>query len=160
VKDYLRRIQPYGKLILGGVLSLLVVSFFLIYFFVPIEEPNEMYKQATRYFDQQRYDQAQIMYQRIMERYPETMAASNASFFHALVFDRQHRVEEMIQGFQAMVTAYPESIWTPEGYYRIGLGYVQKRELEKARHFYHYVIEHFPKTVWARNARERLQEMG
>jgi len=105
------------------VLSLLSVAAFP-------EEAEEMFRTASHFQVQYKYDVAASSYRELINRYPSSSWADDAQFHLAEVLQRQGKVQEAIREYEHLSSVYPDGEWTRWALYLLGSFYASLGDRE------------------------------
>lgn len=122
------------------------------------EDPQSLLRNGILYKDAGNLVMARSNFKKILERYPVSAPADQASYYYAVSFYMEHNCDQTISEFQHLIREYSESVWVPEAYYHIGLCNRNLDKKEEANQNFKYVVDNFPTTLWAKNSQERLDE--
>ncbi len=155
---FFRVLRKNRTKILTGVLSLFLILF-LCMVFLQKKDPQKLYNDGLKYFDQKKYAQAKRNFSTILKDFPYVSAAADANYYYAICFFKENDYQKTIDIFQSLIERYKDSNWVPESYYHIGLCKARLGDISCARSTYAYLITNYSVTVWANYAKDRLQEL-
>lgn len=132
--------------------------------FSPAEEraggPVDMYNTAATQFNNGSLNTARRAFQQFLREYPTDALAPNAHFYLAEILVQEERLDEAISAFMRVPELFPTADMVPDAYLRLGEVYIQQDKLDDARYYLRLVVNSYADTDAARQAQERLDEIG
>ncbi len=132
--------------------------------FAPAEQraggPVEMYNTAATQFNNGSLNTARRAFQQFLREYPTDRLAPNAHYYLADILVQEGRLEEAIPAFLRIREDFPAAEIVPEALYRVGVLYIQLERLDDARYYLRLVVNSYSDTDAAKQAQERLDEIG
>ncbi len=132
--------------------------------FTPAEQraggPVEMYNAAATQFNNGSLNTARRAFQQFLREYPTDALAPNAHYYLADILVQEDRLEEAVTAFLRVPELFPTAEMVPEALYRVGETYIRLEQLDDARVYLQRVVNSYPGTDAARQAQERLDEIG
>jgi tol-pal system protein YbgF len=132
--------------------------------FLPAEEraggPVEMYNTAATQFNNGSLNTARRAFQQFLREYPTDPLAPNAHYYLADILVQEERLEEAVPAFLRVRELFPTAEMVPDALYRVGETYIQLEQLADAREYLQMVVNSYPDTDAAKEAQERLDEIG
>ena len=127
-------------------------------------EAKPLYDKGFKHFAKKEYDQAIMVYQNFLNRYPEDIYSDNAQFWIAESYLRQNRMEEAENAYRKVLRHYDhrsslEGYKTPEAIYRIGLTFLKRKDSRRAKYYFSNVARRFPNSSAGRKAQKELSSM-
>jgi tol-pal system protein YbgF len=132
--------------------------------FTPAEQraggPVEMYNAAATQFNNGSLNTARRAFQQFLREYPTDALAPNAHYYLADILVQEDRLEEAVTAFLRVPELFPTAEMVPEALYRVGETYIRLEQLDDARIYLQRVVNSYSGTDAARQAQERLDEIG
>jgi tol-pal system protein YbgF len=129
------------------------------------QEAKPLYEKGFSLFARKDYDQAVIVFQNFLNRFPDDIYSDNAQFWIAEAYAGLNRSKEAEDAYRAVLRNYEhrstlEGYKTPDAIYRLGQLYQHRGEARRARAFYDALVERFPETSAGRKAQRELSTLG
>lgn len=121
---------------------------------------EEMYNAAVTQFNRGANSTARVAFQQFLQQYPNDPLAPKAQFYLADILVQEDHPAEAIQAFLRIPEFYASSEEVPRAWYRVGVLYIQLDRLDDARVYLNRVVNTYPDSEEAKEARQRLAEIG
>ncbi len=123
-------------------------------------ESSQLYHQVYTAYVNGDFENAIIGFQKYTELYPDTEMVDIAQFWIAESFFSLGEYETALQEYDRLISKHPTSDKIPLAFFSKADAYLKlDRQIEAISHL-KYILNQFPDTVAARNAAERLQDLG
>ena len=131
----------------------------------PHPEAKRLYEKGFNHFARKEYDQAVLVYEDFLERFPEDIYSDNAQFWIAEAYFRQNKLNEAEEAYRKVLRHYEhrstlEGYKTPEALYRLGVTYLRRQNAKQARVFLADVVARFPESSAGRKAKRELGSLA
>ena len=123
------------------------------------DPPAVLYQKGIAYMNKEQYAKAKALFETIIERYPDTTAAGDASYNNAIIHMKEGDDQGAIEQFKRLIALNPQSHFVPEAYYHIALLHGRLNRWNQAQEAYQLVVDRYGNSRWAEYAKIRLQEM-
>jgi len=121
-------------------------------------ERNKLFQLAFEDFHAMRYDLALRGFQDIIEQYPETETAEEASFWSAECFYAQKKTDEAEAAYKAYIRDFPDGVKSCVALYKLGVVYAEKEQQKAANLVWNKLLEQCPDSQEAITAKQRLAD--
>lgn len=152
-------LNRYAAIIKGAV-AFFYAGFFVLGLFEYLNTPQQLYNQATRFYDKKQYAAAAQSFQRYLENSPSDASADHAAFFRAMALFQNADYSAALSGFELFLSLYPQSPLAAEALYHQALAFSKNGNHEKAVLTLKQVMNDYPQSAWADRSQERLKEIG
>ncbi len=125
------------------------------------EKPDEeaLYNQALNLYRQKRFQEAQKLFEKYLQLYPQGKRAPNAHFWIGECLFRTQRYEEAILEYQKVIDQFPKSNKVPAALLKQGFAFLRLGDTEAASIVFKKLIHQYPRTEQARIARKYLARL-
>ena len=120
--------------------------------------PSLPYNKGVNFFTGQDYSSAKKMFKEVMDTYPQSIVADDASFMYAMCFYREDDWENTLGALSWLLKTYPETRKAAESCYHIGICHIKIGQMDKARMYFEKTIRDFPTEIWAQYAKDRIKD--
>jgi tol-pal system protein YbgF len=129
------------------------------------QEAKPLYEKGFALFARKDYDQAAIVFENFLKRFPDDIYSDNAQFWIAESYLNQGRPREAETAYRAVLRDYEhrstlEGYKTPDAIYRLGQLHQQRNDARMARLYFDALVERFPETSAGRKAQRELATVG
>lgn len=118
------------------------------------------YKKAYGLFLEHRYEEALILFQDFLKRYPRHDLSDNAQYWIGESYYHLKDYAKAMVAFEKVITHYGDGNKTPDALLKMGYTYVALEDLANARIFLKRVIDNYPVSECEPKARAKLEEIG
>ncbi|MBW2060013.1 MAG: tetratricopeptide repeat protein [Deltaproteobacteria bacterium] len=125
-----------------------------------IYRPNELFQKAMHLFDQGRYREARILFDRTREKADRQDLKERAAYFSAISLFKAEEWPEALIAFQDLLAAYAPGEYTAEAYYHLGLVNLHLGAIEEGRKALQKVIDDYSETRWGRYSRQVMESLN
>ena len=128
---------------------------------VPVQEENDLYKQALTLFEESRYAEALEIFSEIIISYPDGSFAPEAYFWSGELFLAQEMFEDAKISYQNVANQFPDHQRSQDSLFKLAEIYRIEGDLESAISLYDRVINEFPDTgasQLSKKSKENLKE--
>ncbi|MDH3345575.1 MAG: tetratricopeptide repeat protein, partial [Kiritimatiellaceae bacterium] len=119
--------------------------------FVPSDKRVILQYEAELYYMQAiadlvllKYEDAQVGFKFVLEKYPDSHQEDNASYWHAMTLMFLQKYEEAFPEFEAYLTKFPEGAWLASANFQIGTCLFGMERYDEAKERFTTVIEKYP----------------
>ena len=124
-----------------------------------------LYDKGFTLFAHRKYDQAIMVYEDFLTRFPEDIYSDNAQFWIGEAYFQRGMLTEAEAAFRKVLRNYEhrstlEGYKTPEAIYRIGLMFLQRGDTRRAGYYLADVAGRFPEASAGRKARRELEGLS
>ncbi len=121
---------------------------------------NEAYDRAVQMIMRdKRYDQAIPEFKAFLEKYPQSVYASNAHYWLGQLLTIKGDSAGAVSHFTKVVDAYPDSNKRADSMLKLGTLYQEQKQVAKARIVLQQLVEQYPDSTAAKLATERLAKL-
>lgn len=122
--------------------------------------------------DQTNTENALVTFQKLVQRYPNSPNAQEASYLiqrcktrlaeHEVVvssyYMKKKRYEPAIKRLEQLLNDFPEYYYRDEAFFHLGTAYLKTNQKEKAQLIFQQLFEQFPGSDYVNDAKEMLEE--
>lgn len=124
-----------------------------------------LYDKGFALFARKEYDQAIMVYENFLARFPGDIYSDNAQFWIAESHFRQNQLSQAEASYRKVLRRYEhrstlQGYKTPESIYRIGLTYRRRHDAKRAGYYFENVARRFPDTSAGRKAQKELESLA
>ena len=124
-----------------------------------------LYDKGFALYGSGQYDQALLVYENFLSRYPQDLYSDNAQFWIGECYLRLNRLDEAEAAYRKVLREYEhkstlEGYKTPDAIYRLAQVYERRHDERRARYYLQAVAERFPDSASGQRARRNLQNPG
>jgi TolA-binding protein len=94
--------------------------------------------------EQQKYDDAVVMYRRVTRDWPDSVVAADAQYKTAMCYEKKGEFDMACEEYVRLAYKYPDSPLVADSMIRIGLYYFNKKKYETALGVFGRFVEKFP----------------
>jgi tol-pal system protein YbgF len=128
-------------------------------------EAKPLYERGFALFARKDYDQALLVFQNFLQRFPNDIYSDNAQFWIGEAYLNLERGEDAEQAYRAVLRNYEhrstlEGYKTPDAIYRLGQLAQRQGDARRTRHYFEVLSERFPDTSAGRRAAQELGSLG
>jgi tol-pal system protein YbgF len=121
-----------------------------------------LYERGFALYANRQYDQAVLVYQNFLSRYPEDIYSDNAQFWIGESFLNMDKLADAETAYRKVLREYEhknslEGYKTPEAIYRLGTLAGKRNDTPKARYYYGNVAGRYPESSAGRKAQRELE---
>ncbi len=121
-----------------------------------------LYERGFALYANRQYDQAVLVYQNFLSRYPEDIYSDNAQFWIGESYLHMDKLAEAEGAYRKVLREYEhknslEGYKTPEAIYRLGTLAQKRDDARKARYYFAAVVQRFPESSASRKAQRDLE---
>jgi TolA-binding protein len=123
---------------------------------------EEAWNKAQQFHAEKNYQEALKYYQIIIDKYPQSPKASQASYLAASIYNNDLKdFPTAIRWYRKMYENYPESKDAPNALFTIGFIYNNElKEYDSARAYYQKFLQKYPNHDMAISAKFELENIG
>jgi len=118
--------------------------------------PNDMYDDAYRTFEAQKYDEAVRKMQALIRDYPDNPLAGNARFWIGESFYNQKKFENAILAYEEVITRHKDHQKVPAAMLKQGYAFLEIGDKKAATVILRELADKYPATDMAARAKEKL----
>jgi tol-pal system protein YbgF len=128
-------------------------------------EAKPLYERGFALFARKDYDQALLVFQNFLQRFPNDIYSDNAQFWIGEAYLNLERGEDAERAYRAVLRNYEhrstlEGYKTPDAIYRLGQLAQRQGDLRRTRHYFEVLSERFPDSSAGRRAAHELGALG
>jgi tol-pal system protein YbgF len=121
-----------------------------------------LYERGFALYANKQYDQAALVYQNFLSRYPEDIYSDNAQFWIGESYLHLDKLADAETAYRKVLREYEhknslEGYKTPEAIYRLGTLASKRSDTAKARYYFSNVAQRFPESSAGRKAQRELE---
>jgi tol-pal system protein YbgF len=122
---------------------------------------KSLYERGFALYANRQYDQAILVYQNFLSRYPEDVYSDNAQFWIGESYLHMDKVAEAEAAYRKVLREYEhknslDGYKTPEAIYRLGTLAQKRSDQRAARYYFANVAQRFPESSAGRKAQREL----
>ena len=126
---------------------------------------RKLYDTGFTLFAHRKYDQAIMVYEDFLSRFPGDIYSDNAQFWIGEAYFQRDMLVQAEAAFRNVLRNYEhrstlEGYKTPEAIYRIGLTFLQRGDTRRAGYYLANVAGRFPKSSAGRKAQRELEGLS
>lgn len=123
-----------------------------------------LYERGFALYANRQYDQAILVYQNFLSRYPEDIYSDNAQFWIGESYLHLDKPAEAEAAYRKVLREYEhknslEGYKTPEAIYRLGTLAQKRGDTRRARYYFAQVAQRFPESSAGRKAQRELESL-
>lgn len=118
--------------------------------------PNDMYDDAYRTFEAQKYDEAIRKMQALIRDYPDNPLAGNARFWIGESFYSQKKFENAILAYEEVITRHKDHQKVPAAMLKQGYAFLEIGDKKAASVILRELVDKYPASDIAARAKEKL----
>jgi tol-pal system protein YbgF len=124
-----------------------------------------LYERGFALYANRQYDQAILVYQNFLSRYPEDIYSDNAQFWIGESYLHLEKPTEAEAAYRKVLREYEhknslEGYKTPEAIYRLGTLAHKRGDTRRARYYFAHVAQRFPESSAGRKAQRELESLS
>lgn len=127
---------------------------------VPGGSDRDNYQAAFELLKEQRYEEAAIAFEQILQTFPDSQLADNAQYWLAESHYVTDNFGEALRQFQVVIDSYPRSRKVPDALLKMGYCNYELERWDDAKASLSRVQADFPDTTAARLAEQRLTRIA
>lgn len=124
----------------------------------PAEE-QQIYQTAYDLIKSKKYNEAVVMLQKMLKKYPSGQSAANAHYWLGELYGLLNKNELSAVEFSKVISSYPKSPKVSDANLKLGLIYAAQFKWVEAKTTFKKVIKLYPGTASARVATEQLKQI-
>lgn len=128
----------------------------------PVNNPDDIYNNAMQAFNHKLYDEAEIAFEDILNRFPAHRLASNSQYWLGEIYAKQGNLQKAKTAFWDGYEKYKNGNKAADSFYRLGMMYEGLKDKEKACLVYTTFAGEFPKAeaTLLNKAKDRAKALG
>lgn len=128
----------------------------------PANNPDDIYNTAMQAFNHKLYDEAEIGFKDVLNRFPAHKLAGNAQYWLGEVYARQGNIQKAKTAFWDGYEKYKNGNKTADSFYRLGMMYEALNDKDKACLVFTTFPGEFPKAeaTLLKKSKEKAKALG
>ena len=128
----------------------------------PANNPDDIYNNAMQAFNHKLYDEAEIAFEDVLNRFPAHKLAGNSQYWLGEIYARQGNLQKAKTAFWDGYQKYKNGYKAADSFYRLGMMYEALKDKEKACTVFTNFAGEFPKAEanLLKKSKEKAKALG